>query len=113
MALLARTDASGPLGAAVVFTAAAAGGDTMVGGQCVRLFVNNASAGVVTATLITPENVEGVLAVADRAVTVAAGTIREIPVPSRYNDPATGLASITYSAVATVTVGATVGTATP
>lgn len=113
VALLTRTDASGPTGAAIAFVAATAGGDTMVGGQSVKLFVNNASAASITATLVTPETVEGSLAVTDRAVTVAAGAIREIPVPSRYNDPATGLTSITYSAVATVTVGVTLGTATP
>jgi hypothetical protein len=57
--------------------------------------------------------VEGALAVADRAVTVTNGTFREIPVPSRYNDPSTGLASITYSAVTSVTVAAILGSSTP
>lgn len=112
MALLARTDASGPTGAALVFTAATTGpGDTMVGGQCAKLFVNNASGSSITVTVVTPETVEGALAVTDRTLTVAAGAIREIPIPSRYNDPTTGLATITYSLVTTVTVAASIGTA--
>lgn len=113
MALLTRTDASGPSGAALTFVAAAGGGDTMVGGQCAKLFVNNGSGSSINVTLVTPETVEGALAVADRVVAVAAGAIREIPVPSRYNDPSTGLTSITYSAVTTVTVAASLGSATP
>lgn len=113
MALLTRTDASGPTGAAVTPVSAAGGGDTIVGGQCVQLYVNNGGGSPITVTLVTPETVEGSLAVTDRAVTVTNGTFRLIPVPSRYNDPATGLASITYSGVTTVTVAAVLGTATP
>lgn len=113
MALLTRQDASGFTGATVAFTAAAGGGDTVVGGQCVHLLVNNAGGSSITVTLVTPETVEGGLAVGDRPVTVTNGTIREIPVPSRYNDPSTGLASITYSGVTSVTVAAVQGSATP
>lgn len=111
MALLTRQDASGLTGTTVAFTAAAAGNDTMVGGQCVKLLVNNGGGAPITVTLVTPEQVEGSLAVADRGISVTNGTIREIPVMSRYNDPATGLATIQYSAVTTVTVAVTMGTA--
>ncbi len=113
MALLTRQDASGYAGGTVTPVAASAGGDTLVGGQCVELYVNNGSGSSINVTLVTPEVVEGSLAVADRVIAVAAGTLRFIPVPSRYNDPATGLASVTYSAVTTVTVAAKLGSATP
>lgn len=113
MALLARQDASGLAGALITPVTAAGGGDTMVGGQCVQLYVNNGGGSPITVTLVTPETVEGTLAVTDRAISVTNGTFKLIPVPSRYNDPATGFASITYSAVTSVTVAAILGTATP
>jgi hypothetical protein len=107
LALLTVANASGLDGAALTFTAATsgAGGDTLTGGQGVHLYVNNGSGASINVTIATPETVEGSLAVADRVIAVAAGQNREIPVPSRYND-ATGLATVTYSAVTTVTVAA-------
>lgn len=114
MALLTRQNASGLDGATITFSAAtAATGDTLVGGQGVHLLVNNGSGAGITVTLTTPETVEGTLAVADRAVTVGAGAIREIPVPSRYNDRTTGLATAVCSAVTSVTIAAVQGSATP
>ena len=113
MALLTRQDASGYTGATITTSAAAGGGDTMVGGQAVFLYVNNGGGASITVTLVTPESVEGSLAVTDRAITVTNGTFRIIPVPSRYNDPSTGLTSITYSAVTSVTVAAVQVSATP
>lgn len=109
MALLTLQDASGYTGATITPVAAAGGGDTMAGGQGRHLYVNNASGGSINVTLTTPEVVEGTLAVADRVVAVAAGTIRLIPVPARYNDPSTGLASIAYSSATSVTVAAVQG----
>ena len=105
MALLTRQNASGPDGATITFVAAAGGGDTVVGGSGVHLLVNNGGGSPITVTLVTPETVEGSLAVADRAITVTNATIREIPVPSRYT-AANGEASITYSGVTSVTVAA-------
>jgi len=114
MALLTRQSASGLDGATVTFAAATVTtGDTLVGGQCVHLLVNNASGGSINVTLTTPETVEGTLAVADRTVAVAAGTIREIPVPSRYNDATTGLTTVVCSSVTSVTIAAVQGSATP
>lgn len=109
MALLSRQDASGATGAAITFTSAAGGGDTLAGGQGVHLLVDNGSGSSITVTLTTPETVEGALAVEDRAVTVANGVIRMIPVPSRYNDPSTGVASVAYSSATSVTVAAVRG----
>lgn len=106
MALLTNQDASGLTGATITPVAAAGGGDTMVGGGGRFLYVNNGGGSPITVTLVTPETVEGSLAVADRPVTVTNATFRVIPVPSRYNDPTTGLTSITYSGVTTVTVAA-------
>jgi hypothetical protein len=72
--------------------------------RCEVLLVKNGSGSPITVTLVTPGNVDGDLAIADRAVVVAAGVTTGIPVTDRYMDPVTGLASITYSAVTTVTV---------
>lgn len=113
MTLIPRQDASGPLGLKPTFQQATST-DTAVGGQCVHLLVNNASGSSVTVTLVTPEQVEGALAVGDRLVTVLTGSApHEIPLPSRYNDP-TGIANILFSATgATITVAAVQGSPTP
>jgi len=92
-----------PAGTAVAYTAAAAGGDTCQTGAGVLLLVKNGDGADHTVTLATPGTVNG-LAIADRAVTVAAGAEVAIPVTSVYRDPATGRAAITYDAVTSVTV---------
>ncbi|MFZ4143389.1 hypothetical protein ACOZDZ_22055 [Streptomyces griseoincarnatus] len=102
MAALSTTVA--PLtGAAVTYTAAAGGGDTCQTGAGVLLLVKNDDASSHTVTLVTPGTVNG-LAIADRAIAVAAGTEVAIPVTSDYRNPATGRASITYDGVTDVTV---------
>lgn len=102
MAALASTMV--PLsGATVVFTAAAAGGDTCQTGPGVLLLVKNGDAAPHTVTLVTPGTVRG-LAIADRTVAVAAGAEVGIPVTHDYRDPATGRASITYDGVTSVQV---------
>jgi hypothetical protein len=108
MALLGITDASGMDGARVVFGPASAGGDTLIGGAGVHLFVLNGGGSPITVTLVTPEVREGSLPVADRDIPVAAGEWQEIPVPSRYN-AASGLASVLYTSVTSVTVAAVRG----
>ena len=86
--------------------AAAGGGDTAETGGGVFLVVKNASGASITVTLVTPEVFDGDLTLLDRAVSVAATTGQSfIPLTSRYRDPTTGVASITYSAVTSVTVG--------
>lgn len=112
MALLTTTDASGPTGAALSFSAASAS-DTLVGGQGVHLYVNNTSGATRTVTLVTPETVEGALAVADRTVSSLTATIRKIPVPSRYNDPTTGLTTVTIDNATGVTYAVGRGSVTP
>lgn len=89
------------------YAAASAGGDAMVADSTSFLHVKNGSGGSITVTLVTPATVDTNLAVADRAIAVAAGTDQMIAVPdSLYRDPTTGLASITYSGVTSLTVAA-------
>lgn len=91
------------IGAAPV---AATNGDTAACGSGTFLYVKNASASAITVTLATPAKVDGRLDVADSTFSVGANTgIGIIPLmPSLYADPATGLATITYSATTSVTV---------
>ncbi|MYS47535.1 hypothetical protein GTY23_41475 [Streptomyces sp. SID5998] len=90
-------------GTAVAYAAASAGGDTCPTGAGVLLLVKNGDAAAHTVTLATPGTVNG-LAIADRAVPVAAGAEVAIPVTNDYRDPSTGRAAITYDAVTSVTV---------
>lgn len=109
MAAITRSDASALLGGVITFQNSTAS-DTLVGGQCVSLLVNNTSGSTVTVTITTPEVVEGALAVADRPISVLTANIKAIPIPSRYNDPATGLATIACSTTgATCTVANVLG----
>jgi hypothetical protein len=104
MAQRSPQDASVLSGVTLTFFAATATtGDTTTGGQGVVLIVNNASGGSINCVLTTPETVEGTLPVGDRTVVCPAGGLTAIPVPSRYNDPATGFATFICSAVASVT----------
>lgn len=103
MALLSLQDASGPTGATVTFGAAAAS-DTAVGGQGRYMVYRNGSGSPITVTIVTPETVDGDLAVTDRTVTVTNGTDRHIPLPRRFNDATTGLSTITTSAQTSITV---------
>lgn len=84
--------------------AATSGGDDCQTGAGVFLVVKNADASSHTVTLATPQTVDGDLAVADRAVTVAAGKTELIPVTDRYRDPATGRAAVAYDGVTSVSV---------
>lgn len=97
------TTVVGAGGTAVAYTAAAGGGDSCQTGAGVVLLVKNGDASSHTVTLVTPGTVNG-LAIADRAVTVAAGAEVAIPVGAEYRDRATGRASVTYDAVTSLTV---------
>jgi len=84
---------------------AAAANDTVVPGEDVYLHVDNASAGPVTVTVVAKRPCsQGSLH--DYSVSVPAGQKRIIgPVETyRFADPVTGLASVNYSATASVTV---------
>jgi hypothetical protein len=103
MALLTLQDASGNTGATITYGAAGAS-DTAVGGQGRYLCYRNAAGAPITVTIATPEVVDGDLAVAERTVTVTNGTDRHIPLPRRFNDATTGLATITTSSQTSITV---------
>jgi hypothetical protein len=103
-------DASNLAGVQLAFVTATAS-DTLVGGQGVKIIVNNQNAGSCAVLLTTPETVEGSLAVADRTVTVPTTQIWEIPVPARYNDATTGLATITFTPNTSVTYAISRGSA--
>ena len=80
-------------GLAVAFSSAAAGGDQCPTGAGLVLLVKNDDASSHTVTLATPGTEDG-LAIADRAVTVAAGAQTVIPLADVYRDPATGRAAV-------------------
>lgn len=84
------------------YDAAAGGGDSCAPGTF--LHYKNGSGSPITVTLVTPGTIAG-LAIADRAVVVGAGDESMVRVGDEYRNPATGLCSITYSDVTTLTVG--------
>jgi hypothetical protein len=97
-------------GAVVTPVAAAGAGDAMACGQGMMLEVVNGGGAPITVTLVVPaaRTYEPNVAVTSPAVTVANGVTKWIgPVDAQtFMDPTTGLCSITYSAVTTVTVAA-------
>ena len=106
MATLA-TQVVADTGLAPTTASAAGGGDKCAAGQGCFLYVLNGGGSSITVTLATPQIYQGDLALADRTVTVANGTFKLIAVPAFYANPAdSGLCSITYSGVTTVTVAA-------
>lgn len=94
-------------GTAAAYSAASAGGDTMVPSDRTHLHVKNGSGGSITVTVVAKTACNhGVLH--NLAVAVPAGEERLIGaiIPSRFARPADGLAEITYSDVTTLTVAA-------
>ena len=105
MAALAKNPV-GPAGLAVqaLFAAASAGGDTAPTGQGVFLLVKNSGSSA-TVMLAYPNKYDGDQTVTGRSFTIAATTGESaIPLRDIYKDPTTGLASITYTGAATLTV---------
>lgn len=94
----------------VTFAAASAGGDVVAFGTATRpvILVNNASGASVTVTLTAKQACnQGFLH--NVAVACAAGQVTEILPPAQCIDTASatfGQVSLTYSATASVTVGA-------
>jgi hypothetical protein len=105
MALLTKNPV-GPAGLAVQgsFVAANAGGDTAPTGAGVFLLVKNSGASA-TVTLAYPNKYDGDQTVTGRAFTITATTGESvIPLRDIYRDPATGVAAISYTGAATLTV---------
>lgn len=91
-------------GTAVALGAASGGGDTFAGTGKEVLVVENGDGSPHTVTLATFKSVNG-LTVPNRAVTVAAGATKYIPVGKEHVDPADGNVDITYDGVTSVAVG--------
>lgn len=91
-------DGLSPTGAA-----ASSGGDQAPCGPGRFLYVSNASTGSVTVTVATPGTVRGA-AIEDAAPSVAAGAVHMLPLLKTLYADSDGLASVTYSASASVTV---------
>lgn len=96
-------------GLAPTYAAAAGGGDACETGDDVFLQVKNASGGALTVTVAIPATASTVSGVAytNTAVSVPATTGDRMigPISNIYKDPTTGLATITYSGVTSLTVG--------
>jgi hypothetical protein len=96
----------GPTGLAVagLFGAANAGGDTAPTGAGVVLLVKNSGASA-TVTIAYGQPYDGDQTVTGRSFTIAATTGESvIPLRDIYKNPATGVAAITYTGAATLTV---------
>lgn len=90
-------------GTAITYAAADAAGDTLGHTTSGVLRVKNGSAGAVTVTVVTPGNTKYGQADPDIPVSVAAGA--EVAIGPFPNSLAVdGVVSVTYSAVASVTV---------
>lgn len=96
-------------GVAPALAAASAGGDRITPSSDTFLHVKNGGGAPITVTVAATEKLDGDIALASDAVTVAAGAealIGPFP-PQAYSAvDGSGLADVTYSAVASVTVGA-------
>jgi hypothetical protein len=97
-------------GAVITPVAAAGGGDAMACGSGLMLEVVNGGGASTTVTLNIPaaRTYEPNVAITSPAIVVAAGATRWIgPVDAAtFADPVTGLCTLTYSAVTSVTVAA-------
>lgn len=90
------------------YAAASVGGDKVKPGPNTFVHVINGDVAPITVTLATPGNYYGSVANPDLTVTVGASGEKMIPIPATpFANPAdSGLASISYSAVTSVTVAA-------
>lgn len=97
-------------GVTLTFGAAAGGGDAMSCGSGMFLYVKNGGGSPITVTLAVPSGVVAApnLPISNLAVSVSNGSEKCIgPVSAQFfQDPTTGLCTITYSGVTSVTVAA-------
>lgn len=97
-------------GAVITPVAAAGGGDAMSCGSGMMLEVVNGGGSPITVTLAVPaaRTYEPNVAITSPAISVTNGTTKWIgPVDAgTFMDPTTGLCTVTYSGVTTVTVAA-------
>lgn len=95
-------------GTAPTFAAPTASDTAAVGSV---LIVKNGSAGAITVTMTPPKTLETGDAYPAKVHTIAAGAERWIPVLKVYGDPTTQLATVAFSAVASVTAAVVMFTA--
>lgn len=89
------------------YASAAGGGDKFRPTEDTYLHAKNGSGGSITVTVATPRTDQLGNPVADNAVAIPAGEERIIgPFPRQHYAGSDGLASITYSGVTTLTIGA-------
>lgn len=90
-------------GLEVALSAASAGGDEFVPGDNVMLYIVNASAASITATVVIPGTVQG-QAIGDVPIVVEAGERRIAgPFPRQHFAGNDGRTDITWSATASIT----------
>ncbi len=90
-------------GVAPTANPASAGGDTVPPDTLIRIM--NGGASPITVTAVTPGTVDGDLAIPDRTISIPNATAKYVKFAQAvYGDPITGLVSLTYSAVTTVTL---------
>lgn len=103
------TQAIARTGIAPSYASAAGGGDACETGDDIFLQVKNASGGSITVTIAVPSSASTTPGVTytNTTVSVPATTGDRMigPISSIYKDPTTGLATITYSGVTSLTVG--------
>lgn len=93
------------LGTAATYSAASPGGDRFLPADGTFLHVKNGGGSPITVTLVTPGSVDG-LAVADRPISVPAGSDRFIAAPSKLYRSNDGLGDVTWSGTTSVTFAA-------
>lgn len=98
-------------GVGPTYAAAAGGGDAMAVGSGMFLHVKNASGSPITVTLVVPaaRTYEPNVAITSPTVSVPATTGDRMIGPvdgATFSDPTTGLCTITYSGVTSLTVAA-------
>jgi len=87
------------------YAAATGGGDTFVPDLDTFVHIKNGSGGSITVTFVTPAVTQG-LAIQDPAIVIAAGTEAMVgPFPAALFANSSGVCSITYSGVTSLTIG--------
>ena len=105
MALLA-TQSIAITGVVPAYSAASGGGDTFVPSDRTYLHVKNGGGSPITVTVVTPGEAAPGVAVADPSMSVSNGSEKIMgPFYSSVYQDSTGTASISYSAVTSVTIG--------
>lgn len=102
--LAAQRFNSAAAGKAITYASAAVGGDRTAPGDRVFLLVRNGSGASIDVTLDSTGVAFNASAVADTVVSVDVGADKLIPIRREYTSASDGLAGISYSATASVTV---------